>query len=147
MLSPDLQAIVVYAHLSGISRKDMVDLTGVSMKEIESYVETLTFLNLVSQAKKDMASSVVDRIKERLHAYITEMEGLALNPGDPRVRFQALKDLLDRGGTGATQKMALTSPSAYRKVVEEFLDVKVGGTNSNPDSDHSGVQHPVPESD
>ena len=145
-MTPELQAILVYSHLSKIGMAETAKLTGLSVEKIEDYSNNLSFLEAVARAKKDMAASVVDRIRDRLHTYITEMEGLALGSGDPRVRFQALKDLLDRGGMAATQKMSLTSPSAYRKAVEEFMDVKEDNPHPDPESNGAGVQPAVPES-
>ena len=111
-------------------------LDGDGEKTVSNYLSTNDFLASLQRAKKDMAASVVDTIKEQLHAFLDAYIDLAKSCGDPRVRAQILKDLLDRGGTAATQKMALTSPEAYRKKVEEYLepDEKVGGTDPGDDT-------------
>lgn len=110
-------------------------LDGEAETAVRHYFGTMDFAIELKRAQKDQAASVVDAIKEQLFKFLEEYTNLALTCGDPRVRAQILKDLLDRGGTGATQKMALTSPDAYRKKVEEYLepDEKVGG--SDPDGD------------
>lgn len=88
--------------------------------EVERILLSRDFGIAVHQAKRDMTTSVLDAIRAKLHEYREAMDKLALEDGDPRVRFQAIKDLLDRGGTGAAKQISLTSPAAYKKVLSEF---------------------------
>src|SRR3972149_4725089 len=90
--------------------------------EIDAYLRSAEFNTHLLRAKKDMASSVLDAIREQLHTFLAEYTTLGLDCGDPRVRAQVLKDLLDRGGTGATAKVALTTPDMYRKAIEEYIE-------------------------
>ena len=105
-------------------------------EEINAYIRSAEFNTALLRAKKDMAASVLDAIRDQLHTFLDEYMDLALNSNDPRVRAQVLKDLLDRGGTGATAKVALTTPDMYRKAVEEYMepDEKVGGTDPEGDA-------------
>ena len=100
---------------------------------IRTYFRSQDFLIDEKRARKDTAASVVDAIKEQLHAFLEEYIKLANNCHDPRVRASILKDLLEKGGAGATAKFSLTSPDAYRKKVEEYLepDAKTGTDTSN----------------
>lgn len=139
MQALDITALKHYAllkFLSGMTAPTEIakaaGLDGDAEKTIAYWFGTQDFAVTLQRTKKDMASSVVDTIKEQLHFFLEEYVKLAKDCGDPRVRAQILKDLLDRGGTGSTQKLALTSPEAYRKKVEEYLDddsEKVGGTD------------------
>jgi len=74
------------------------------------------------RAKKDIAASVLDAIRDQLHKFLAEYTDLGLTCGDPRVRAQVLKDLLDRGGTGATAKVALTTPDMYKRAIQEYIE-------------------------
>jgi hypothetical protein len=89
---------------------------------IDAYLRSAEFNTHLLRAKKDMASSVLDAVRERLHTFLNEYMDLGLSCNDPRVRAAVLKDLLDRGGTGATAKVALTTPDMYRKAIEEYIE-------------------------
>lgn len=123
----ELRALALQKYLSGIrSPKAIAEVLGVPDRtaEIAAYFASEPFQVALRRAKRDMASSVVDTIKERMHVYLDELEKLALASIDPRVKVAALKDLLDRGGTGGMQKVSLTSPAAYKKALSEFTDDK-----------------------
>jgi len=116
--------------------------------EIWAYIRSAEFNTALVRAKKDMASSVLDAIRDQLHTFLDEYMDLALNSNDPRVRAAVLKDLLDRGGTGATAKVALTTPDMYRKALEEYLEPeaseKVGGSDPGPGAPDNGVLPAAP---
>jgi hypothetical protein len=128
-----LKQLVLAKYLSGITGSGSI-ATALKAPElqpaIQRLMDTQEFMSLVRGAKRDMATSVIDSIKARLHEFREAMETLALMPGDPRVQFQALKDLLDRGGTGAAKQISLTSPAAYKKALDEF---KEDGDEKTPD--------------
>jgi hypothetical protein len=89
---------------------------------IDAILESGEFQKAVQEAKRDLVSSVIEQVKRRLLKYVREMDRLAMANEDKRTKFQALKDLLDRGGTGASQKIALNTPSAYRDAVKDLLE-------------------------
>ena len=109
--------------------------------QIDAYLRSAEFNTALVRARKDMASSVLDAIRERLHTFLAEYTALGLDCGDPRVRAQVLKDLLDRGGTGATAKVALTTPDMYRRAISEFIEEDK--PIENPDSPESDAK-PAP---
>jgi hypothetical protein len=132
------RALVLAKYLEGVRSPALIaQALGTPDDEsaIDAYLRSAQFNTHLVRANKDMATSVLDAIREQLHSFLAEYTDLGLNCGDPRVRAQVLKDLLDRGGTGATAKIALTTPDMYRKALEEYRepDEKVGG--SDPDSD------------
>lgn len=111
--------------------------------EIDAYLRSAEFNTLLVRAKKDMAASVIEAIKSDLHTFLAEYTELGLDCGDPRVRAAILKDLLDRGGTGAAAKVALTTPEMYRKVLEEYVEKPSNG--AGPDGEPAvGLPPAVP---
>ena len=90
--------------------------------EIQRILDSARFLTLVHEAKRDIVASVTTRLRRHVHKYITTMDGLAGDESDKRTQFQATKDLLDRAGTGAAQKLSISTPSAYRAAVEDLLE-------------------------
>lgn len=131
----ELEALVLATYLSGITGA-MAIARALKRPELHRVVDNIMrasgFMTKAHLAKKDMASSVIDTIKVRLHRYLAKMEDLALEAQDPRVQFQALKDLLDRGGTGAAKQISLTSPQAYRRVLDEFKEDKDETATDSP---------------
>lgn len=139
-----LKTLVLAKYLSGIMGPGTIAhaLNAPELQPaIQKLLDTAEFMSLVRAAKRDMATSVIDAVKARLHEYREAMDKLALENGDPRVRFQALKDLLDRGGTGAAKQISLTSPAAYRKTLEEFSEPTMEKPDEAPFAD------PDPSSD
>lgn len=138
MTTPDLsfRTLILAQYLAGV-RTPVLIAQALSVpdreEEVHAYLRSADFNTALLRAKKDMAASVVDAIKTQLHRLLKEYLTLGLDCGDPRVRAQVLKDLLDRGGTGATAKVALTTPDAYRKAIEEYLEPSPGGTSSDDD--------------
>lgn len=139
------RALVIAKYLEGIRSPNLIAQalgTPEQVPEIDAYLRSAEFNTALLRAKKDMAASVVDAIKAQLHEFLAKYTDLGLNCGDPRVRAQVLKDLLDRGGTGATAKVALTTPDMYRKAVAEYLEeekyiepeIKVGGSDPGDDT-------------
>jgi len=129
------RALVLAKYLEGV-RVPATIAAALNVPEqeeaINAYLRSAEFNTHVLRAKKDMASSVLDMIREQLHTFLAEYTALGLACGDPRVRAQVLKDLLDRGGTGATAKVALTTPDMYRKAIEGYIE---NDTLDSPDAD------------
>ena len=100
----------------------MAGLDGDAGDYLKQYFNSGEFAEALRKAQKDTASAVVDSIKEQLHKFLDQYIELAETCTDPRVRASILKDLLEKGGAGATAKFSLTSPDAYRKKVEEYLE-------------------------
>jgi hypothetical protein len=120
-----LRPLVLAKYLQGIKSPALIAQacnTPDAAGEIDAYLRSAEFLTSLARAKKDMAASVLDAIRDQLHTFLDEYMDLALNSNDPRVRAAVLKDLLDRGGTGATAKVALTTPDMYRKAIEEYIE-------------------------
>ena len=90
--------------------------------QIQKILNSAKFLTLIHDAKRDIVASVTTRLRRNVHKYITVMDALAGDESDKRTQFQAAKDLLDRAGTGAAQKLSISTPSAYRAAVEDLLE-------------------------
>ena len=119
------QLLVLAKYLQGVRAPGLIAQalgTPDEVNQIDAYLRSADFTTALLRAKKDMAASVLDAIRDRLHTFLDEYMDLALNSNDPRVRAAVLKDLLDRGGTGATAKVALTTPDMYRKALEEYIE-------------------------
>ena len=86
----------------------------------------------VFRARRDLVAYTTDRIKELLPRLAKEMLTLAHNSEDSRTQFAALKDLLDRGGTGAAQKLSLSTPSAYQQAIADLIESPSSSTDPAP---------------
>ena len=82
---------------------------------------TREFELMVADARRDMIASVQDRLKSNLHLYVNEAESIAIKGKDERNKVAMLKDLLDRAGTGAAHKVAISTASEYKKMVDNWL--------------------------
>jgi hypothetical protein len=91
-------------------------------KRIQSLMRSAECQKALWKAKRDIPVTMTERIKRRLPVFVEQMEGLALDSSDSRTQFAALKDLMDRGGIGATQKVALTSPEAYKRAIADLME-------------------------
>lgn len=89
---------------------------------IHKLQQTAPYQRALWKAKRDIPATITEKIKRRLPIFVEQMEALALDSSDSRTQFAALKDLMDRGGMGATQKVALTSPEAYRRAVVDLME-------------------------
>jgi hypothetical protein len=119
-----LRALVLGKYLEGVHSAPAIAAAIAAPdqeEEIAAYLRSAEFHTAVLRAKKDMAASVIDTIKAKLHTLLGQYLELT-ECNDPRVRAAVIKDLLDRGGTGATSKVALTTPDAYRKAIEEYIE-------------------------
>lgn len=142
-----LRALVLSKYLEGVTTAPAIAAAlevPDKVEEISAYLRSAEFATTILRAKKDMAASVVDAIKAQLHTYFAKYVDLGMTCGDPRVRAAVLKDLLDRGGTGATAKVALTTPDAYRKAIEDYVEKDPNSTAPGPHVDGHGNGRPVP---
>ena len=100
-------------------------------KDVQEIMRNPDFQHDVLVARRDLVAASVEAIKRNLMSYVLEADKLARNSSDARTKHSALKDLMDRGGIGATQKIALNSPAAYRDSVKDLVedDPKIGGTD------------------
>ena len=94
----------------------------VSTDLVQRVQDDTTFIRLYEEAKRDMTVSAVDRVKAKVHVWVSRMEELCYSP-DPHVARAALTDLLNRAGTAPAAKVDL-GPAAYRKAVEKYIDVE-----------------------
>jgi hypothetical protein len=132
-----LTELVFFALQGYKSPNSMVKLLNIphEFNRVNVMMRGPQYQRAVFKAKRDVTETVTERIKQRLPVYMRKMEGLALNSEDARTQVVALKDLMDRGGIGATQKVALTSPEAYRRAVIDLMeDAPQESQDGNPDA-------------
>ena len=87
---------------------------------VTNVINKMHFQTMLVDARRDMIVSVQERLKQNLHLYIEQAEKIALS-GEERNQVAMLKDLLDRAGTGATQKVSVQTPTEYKRRMEEML--------------------------
>jgi hypothetical protein len=113
--------IVLEAALSGYNTPAKIAAkTGFTREEIQRVWDDPKFQLSLLGARRDMGIFVVNWVKKNSLKYAKQMDALALEAGDERVRFQAAKDLLDRAGTAGQTKVALGTPQAYKNLIEEL---------------------------
>lgn len=99
------------------------------LKEVSSEVRRILddpdFGRAVWEARREPAEAAVRKIKQNLLTYAGEMHNIALDPSDKRSQVAALKDLLDRGGTGAAKQIDIKTPSAYKAAVQDLMEEPV----------------------
>lgn len=88
-------------------------------KSVRGLLDDAQFLREVEREREQVETRVVKWFKQRGLKYAENMDKLSQN-SDPRVAFQATKDLLDRIGTSPEQKVALTGVAAYKALLEEL---------------------------
>ena len=119
------RSLVLAQYLGGVRNPGLIAQalnTPDEEEQINAFLRSAEFNTCLVRAKKDIAASVLDAIRDQLHKFLAEYTDLGLTCGDPRVRAQVLKDLLDRGGTGATAKVALTTPDMYKRAIQEYIE-------------------------
>lgn len=89
---------------------------------IRTILNDTDFRLAIYEARKRPAETAVKFIQQNLITYARKMHGVAMDDGDKRSQFSALKDLMDRGGMGAQQKLTIGSPAMYRKEIEDLLE-------------------------
>lgn len=88
-------------------------------ERIATLLDDPGFKRQVARARMDIHGTIKEHYKRDTFRYKMEMDKLAFDAADPRVRFQALKDGLDRGDTAPVQKKTLYfSPADYAEKLE-----------------------------
>lgn len=129
MSDDELLAEVVCSVLAGRSNSaEIAEHLNLPLekKRIKALLGSAAGQRALFKAKRDITATITDRIKRRIPVFVEQMEKLALDGGDARTQFAALKDLMDRGGIAATQKLAISSPEAYKRAIADLLDDDVG---------------------
>lgn len=127
----DLLVEIVCAALAGRAESRKIALAlnlPNERKRIQKLLHSAEGQRALWKAKRDIPATMTERIKRRLPVFVEQMETLALDSSDSRTQYAALKDLMDRGGIGATQKVALTSPEAYKRAIADLMDDQDGPT-------------------
>ena len=119
-----LRSLVIDAYLNGHSTTSAITKhLGLSEPGIENAVRSLLaspeFLREAEKARDAVEDRVVKWFKSRGLAYAERMHDLSKNT-DPRVAFQATKDVLDRMGASATHKLAGSALDAYKALLQEL---------------------------
>lgn len=110
------------------------------MERLEDYPRIKRILSLpefhvkLLRHKKDLVAYTTDQIKAWLPGLARKMLALAQDSEDSRTQFAAIKDLMDRGGTGAAQKVSLSTPSAYQQAIADLVE-PIGTPDTPPDED------------
>ena len=100
--------------------------------EILDLLNDSTFRADVLNSRRDLAAASIEIIKRHLVGLTLKQLSLAEST-DQRTAFQATKDLLDRGGTGAITKLAINSPAMYREAVKDLLEDEPEKKDDAPD--------------
>lgn len=91
--------------------------------DIEKFVSRLlhdmAFLREVEKARERIDETVIGWFKKRGMKYAQRMDTLTDNQ-DPRVAFQATKDLLDRIGTKPEMRVAVSGMDQYKALLKEL---------------------------
>jgi hypothetical protein len=130
----DLRERCLYAAIAGYSTPNAIirylKLEGENiLYRVKVLTESKTFVEDVDKGRKDQIASVLERFRNHLHKYADEAETIALT-GEERNRVTMLKDLMDRAGTGAALKMAVSTPSEYRRLMADLLAEPIQGAVS-----------------
>jgi hypothetical protein len=91
------------------------------LKRIHSILATIQFNKDLAQARTDIAGATVERFRRKAPWFATQLENLAKQDTDMRVKYQAVKDGLDRAGTAPTINLTV-GPTAYREAVAPLLE-------------------------
>lgn len=95
-------------------------------ESVRLLLRSKTFLRRAVEATQIVDMTILGWLRRRGLKYAVNMDSLADRPDDPRVQFQANKDLLDRLGTGATQKVQVTTPDDWKRLAREFSEPEKG---------------------
>lgn len=85
---------------------------------VKRVMDSVSFNRLFQRAKEDMIGTCLESFKRTSMGNVLEMKDLAKDASDPRVRYSANKDILDRIGLAPTQRTVTYTPSDYQRVVE-----------------------------
>lgn len=90
---------------------------------IVSFLNDGMFRREVLQAQTNIEETVIKWFKRRALSYAKNMDSLTLCE-DPRVKFQANKDALDRIGTRPEERVRVSGIDAYKQLIQELMPDK-----------------------
>ena len=85
------------------------------------------FRQVLHRIRSDMVGGVIHSYRREVFKYKGEMDRLASECRDPRVRFQANKDALDRAGAAPVQKHMIFTPKDYADMLHKYQEDSVEG--------------------
>lgn len=88
-------------------------------KSVKQLLSDPAFLREVEHARQRTEEWIVKKFKQHGMQYAKRMDELTKN-SDPRVAFQATKDLLDRIGTAPQQRVAVSGMGQYQALLKEL---------------------------
>jgi hypothetical protein len=91
--------------------------------EIASLLRDGLFLREVDSDRLVVEQITVNWFKKRALSYAKKMDALT-DAEDPRVRFQATKDALDRIGTKPENRVAVSGLDQYKALIQELMPEK-----------------------
>ena len=98
-------------HLEKGLREELLTALG-------SFIHAVDFNSELQRAREDIVGTALESFKETAMENVLEMKDMAKNCEDPRVKYSAIKDILDRIGLAPTQKTVAYSPADYIRLVE-----------------------------
>lgn len=113
---------VICAILAGKTAKDIHVMHGVDAQALQRLKNSTEFNREMYVARRNVTTAVTEWIKRKTPELAMKMHALATTGEDARTQFAAVKDLLDRAGMGPTQKVALSTPQAYKDAIAELQD-------------------------
>jgi len=105
--------------------------------EIAKVLVSTDFNTEFQRAKDDIIGMAVASFKRDVMQNVLEMKEIAKTATDPRVRYTANKDILDRVGLAPTQKTMAYSPADYLRLVEGLQTKDKSNDTSNTASAES----------
>ena len=137
LLASSLRESVLVAVLSGALSPDSImqaiEQTDGDVRQcVERILRDPLFLREVEKARERIDETVVGWFKKRGLTYAKAMDKLTKNQ-DPRVAFQATKDLLDRIGTKPEARLAVSGMDQYKALLKDLVPEK-----ENERSDKTG---------
>jgi len=91
-------------------------------QRISSLLYSAQGQRLLFKSRRDIVATTSERIKRMLPRAVEEAAKIAFDSEDPRAKAMMLKDLMDRAGIGATTRIAINSPEAYKRALLELAD-------------------------
>jgi len=108
--------------------------------EIAKVLVSTDFNTEFQRAKDDIIGMAVASFKRDVMQNVLEMKEIAKTATDPRVRYTANKDILDRVGLAPTQKTMAYSPADYLRLVEGLQSKSPEGLQTKDKSDTENTE-------
>ena len=117
---------ILYLMLEGVILPTKIaGQTGLDPYSVQKIQRNPEFCKLLDDARRDVTASGIDRIKAGVHRKIRDLDELC-GSNDPRIRLDAIRDWLNRGGTSPSAKVEV-GPMAYKKMVDRYRKKSEGG--------------------